>query len=106
VYHGTGSGLTGVEGQEPVPAALMLGRGAPNPFGASVQLRYTLPERGNVRLVVYDVAGRGVAMLKDSEEEAGTHVVRWDGRGLRGTKLVSGVYFVRLTFGEHEESVR
>jgi hypothetical protein len=93
----------GVESGHPVPGALMLGTGAPNPFETLTHVRYTLPERGHVRLAVYDVAGREVAVLRDGEEEAGPQVVRWDGRGVRGTKLAAGVYFVRLEFGGHEE---
>jgi hypothetical protein len=94
----------GVEGGEPVPGALMLGSGAPNPFETLTHVRYTLPDRGRVRLAVYDVAGREVAVLRDGEEKAGPHVAMWDGRGIRGEKLASGVYFVRLKFGGHEES--
>ncbi len=96
--------VVGVGAGEPIPGALMLGSGAPNPFGASMQIKYTLPERGHVRLAVYDVAGREVALLRDGMEDAGLHLVVWDGRGVRGAKVASGVYFARLSFGGVEES--
>lgn len=96
--------VVGVEGGGAVPGALLLGRGAPNPFEALTHLGYTLPERGHVRLVVYDVAGRQVAVLRDGEEDAGQHMVNWDGKGARGTKLPAGVYFVQLNFGGHKEA--
>jgi hypothetical protein len=94
----------GVESQESAPGALMLGHGAPNPFEALTHLRYALPERGHVRLVVYDVAGRQVAVLRDGDEEAGLHVVKWDGKGARGVRLPAGVYFVQLDVGSHKEA--
>jgi hypothetical protein len=94
----------GVGPQETVPGAFMLGSGAPNPFEALTHLRYTLPERGHVRLVVYDVAGRQVVVLRDGDEDAGQHLVKWDGKGARGTQLPAGVYFVQLNFGNHKEA--
>lgn len=93
-----------VEAGELTPGVLVLGSGTPNPFEASVLLRYTLPQRGHVRLAVYDVAGREVAVLRDGEEEEGLHVVMWEGRGVRGSRLPAGVYFVHLESGGYEET--
>jgi hypothetical protein len=81
----------------PPPSPVLLQYVGPNPFGRSVELRYALPERGDVRLAVYDVAGREVAVLKSAVEDLGPHSTTWDGRGARGERLASGVYFVRLT---------
>jgi hypothetical protein len=97
-------GDAGVDGEGAVPGALLLGLGAPNPFEALTRLAYSLPERGHVRLAVYDVAGRQVAVLRDGEEDAGPHMVNWDGRGARGTRLPAGAYFVQLTFRDHKEA--
>jgi hypothetical protein len=83
----------------PAPGLMLLESVAPNPFGKSVELRYALPERGDVRLAVYDVAGREVAVLRSGVEEPGPHAMSWDGRGGRGEHLASGVYFIRLTHG-------
>jgi hypothetical protein len=47
-----------------------------------------------VRLVVYDMLGREVAVLVNEAMPAGTHSVRWNGSGLS-----SGVYTYRLEAG-------
>jgi hypothetical protein len=86
------------------PSLSLLEPVRPNPFGSSVELRYTLPARGDVRLVVYDVAGREVAVLKSTVEDQGPHSIVWDGRGARGERLASGVYFVRLTHAGRSEA--
>jgi len=67
----------------------------PNPLRGQGTLEYTLPEPGEVRLVVYDVLGRRVATLESGRKEAGRHSVQ-----LRGTRLSSGVYFGRLQAGD------
>jgi hypothetical protein len=67
----------------------------PNPFNPSTTIRFTIPERCNVALDVYDASGRLVTRLADGVREAGTHSVEWNGRDVG-----SGVYFCRLTAGK------
>ncbi len=66
----------------------------PNPSGGTATLRFGLPAAAEVRLAVYDVLGREVAVLAEGQLEAGTHAVPFDGRG-----LPSGLYAYRLTTG-------
>ncbi len=80
---------------------------SPNPFGPNTVVRYALRERAVVRLRVYDVAGRRVRTLVDSEAQApGPHEARWDGRDDAGHAAASGVYFYRLQAGPYTESRR
>jgi aldose sugar dehydrogenase len=64
--------------------------------GPEQTIRYTLTERGEIDLAIYDVAGRRVATLERGQAEAGERAVRWDGKDLRGRAVGSGVYFVQL----------
>ncbi len=63
----------------------------PNPFGSRTTLQFSAAEAGPIRLVVYDVLGREVAVLVDGPAEVGTHDVALDAEG-----LPSGAYVVRL----------
>jgi len=74
-----------------VPSRIALGS-YPNPFNPSSTVRFTLPARSQVRLVVYTLLGQEVAVLADGTAEAGSHEVRFDGTG-----RASGVYLARLT---------
>jgi len=67
----------------------------PNPTSGQATLEYTLPEAKEVRLTVYDVLGRQVAVLDEGRKEAGRHEAHLDGTGLS-----SGVYFGRLRVGD------
>ena len=89
-----------------VPTTLQLLPNYPNPFRARTTLEFTLPERGDVRLVVYDVLGRRVRTLVDQSYDAGRHVVRWDGRNDTGQAVASGIYLGRLEVGDQRHVQR
>jgi endonuclease I len=69
---------------------------APNPFNPSTTIRFELPHRGNVRLSVYDLSGRLVAVLVDGVLGPGLHDAVWTGRDGHGVPVGSGVYFCRM----------
>ena len=79
---------------EAVPERFVLEANYPNPFNLSTRIRYALPHRAPVRLVVYDVRGRLVAVLREEDQAAGRHEVTFEA----GT-LPNGVYFYRLEAG-------
>jgi hypothetical protein len=100
----TGGTGTAVADPHPVTAPLLLEPNAPNPFARQTVLAYSLPEPGRVRLVVYDVAGREVALLVNQVLASGRHAVHWDGHAPGGTQLPSGIYLARLEFGGRTEA--
>ena len=87
---------TGVEdgGDEQALAPRLLGA-YPNPFNPRTTVAFELPEDRRVRLAVYDVAGREVAVLADGVFEQGRNSLAWDATS-RGEALASGVYFITM----------
>ena len=75
-----------------VPGAFALRQNYPNPFNPATTIEYTVPATGKVRLEVYDMLGRSVAVLVDAEQAVGTYTVRFD-----AAHLASGLYLYRLT---------
>jgi hypothetical protein len=67
----------------------------PNPFNPSTEIRFELGRREHVRLAVYDLLGREVAVLADAELSAGSYSRTFDGGG-----FASGVYLYRLQAGD------
>ena len=51
---------------------------------------------GRVSLSVFDLSGRLVKRLIDSELPAGSHATTWDGRDERGHAVSAGPYFLKL----------
>ena len=97
----TGEGL--VVAEKPVGSALptefALRGSYPNPFNASTQINFALPQAGTVRLVIYNILGQPVRNLVDGEMPAGERSVSWNGTDNSGRGLSSGVYFYKIMFG-------
>jgi len=68
----------------------------PNPAPGTTAIGFALPRQANVRLRVYDVAGRLVRTLVDGQVAAGEGVKIWDGRNNEGGLAAGGMYFYRL----------
>lgn len=80
--------------EAPVPAGHALEQNYPNPFNGETKIGYRVRGAGNgewVKLVVYDVLGREVAVLVNERKSPGTYITRLDARS-----LPSGIYFYRL----------
>ena len=90
--------VTGAETPD-VPEASYLSQNFPNPFNPATRIAFGLEAPANVRLRVYDAAGRLVRTLSDGSRSAGHYTEIWDGRNARGELVASGVYFYRLEVG-------
>lgn len=79
---------------------------SPNPFNPVTEISFYLDRSGHVTLDVYDISGRRIARLAGGEFGAGEHVVTWRGADDRGSRVPSGVYFVRMQGEEVTDTVR
>ncbi len=80
-----------------------LAQNYPNPFNPSTQIRFQVGTQhlASLRLAVFDVLGREIAVLVNGAMPAGTHQVTFNGDGLS-----SGVYLVRLVAGNEVRTIR
>jgi hypothetical protein len=81
-----------------IPTNFALYQNYPNPFNPSTTIEFDIPERTNVKLVVYDILGREVEILIDKELEPGKYKINFT-----ATNLPTGVYFYRLQAGNFIE---
>jgi len=99
-----GLGIGG--GGEPdfsIPRTASLSQNYPNPFNPSTTISFDLSvDMGinqPVNLTVYDIRGRRVRTLIDSDLEPGSYKIHWDGRNNRGVAVSSGIYLYTLKTG-------
>lgn len=78
----------------------------PNPTRSWTALRFSLPQQGPVRLVIYDIAGRLLRTLVDGELPAGMHRVFWNGKDETNREVPSGCHFAKLSAGSRTATVQ
>jgi fibronectin type 3 domain-containing protein len=85
----------------PRPLAFALGRSFPNPPIGMTTINYALPVESDVRIQVFDVAGRLVGTLLDERQEAGYQSLQFD-----ASHYQAGIYFYRMQAGSFVSSNR
>ena len=73
-----------------------LGDVYPNPFHDHASINYSLSEKTNVRIEIYNMTGKIIKVLTDKTEPQGNHTIRWNGTDQKGNRVASGVYFYRM----------
>jgi len=76
------------------PTKFSLEQNYPNPFNPSTTIKYSIPESGNIKLIVFNSLGEEVKVLKDEFEEAGTYKINFN-----ASELSSGIYFYKIISG-------
>ena len=84
-----------------VTQPLSLSAPYPNPTQDLSIISYTLPQAGHVRMVVFDLLGREIALPVSGDQSAGTHEINLD-----TSKWPSGIYSVQLNTGNGQTSRR
>jgi hypothetical protein len=89
----------GVDKEKVISKSFYLFDPYPNPFNPSTSIRFILPKLCFVSLKVYDVLGKEVETLINTQKQAGEYTIKWEPR-----KLSSGLFFYRLHAGEFMET--
>jgi len=64
----------------------------PNPFNSRTSIEFQLEKSASLRLEIFDITGRKVAVLFDGTVGSGKHVFVWD-----ASDRPSGIYFYRIS---------
>ncbi len=89
---------TGERNPSSLPQQVRLYQNYPNPFNPTTKIRFSLKRFSEVKLTVYDLLGRKIAILVDGNLSAGMHSVNFN-----ASKLSSGVYLYRLKTNDYSQ---
>ncbi len=72
----------------------------PNPFNPSTTIAYSLKDKEDVNIYVYNTRGQLVSSIDRGKQDVGHYEYVWHGTNNNGQRLSSGVYFIRLKAGK------
>lgn len=76
----------------------------PNPLREKTTIRYSVASRGLTELRIYDILGRLVSIEQSGVLDPGTYTLNWDGKSIKGQAVSAGIYFVRLSSRDRDET--
>jgi len=81
---------------ETFPITYSLYNAYPNPFNPFTTLRYDLPEDAMVNITIYDMMGRNVKTMVNSQQNAGFKSIQWDATNDAGAPVSAGLYLYTI----------
>ena len=84
-----------------IPDKFMLSQNYPNPFNPSTKIRFSVHERSDASLKVYNVSGKEIVTLTDKSYQPGEYETTFT-----GNDYPSGVYYAKLVSGNHSETIK
>jgi hypothetical protein len=85
------------------PETFALHQGYPNPFNPETTIEYDVARAGDVSIVVFDMLGREVKILRSGYHAQKTHSVSWNGTDNNGKSVPSGVYIYRMNSNDFSQ---
>lgn len=92
---------TSVEDEIQIPQGVSLDQNYPNPFNPSTTISFKIPQKSKVFLEIFDIFGKRIKTLLDTELDLGKYSVEWNGVDEKGNQVSSGIYFYRLVVGNY-----
>jgi hypothetical protein len=96
-------GTLSIDGAD-LPEVFALHQNYPNPFNPTTTLKYDLPEDAMVNITIYDMMGRVVKTMVNSEQNAGFKSVRWNATNDNGSPASAGLYLYTIQAGEFRQT--
>jgi len=84
-----------------MPDDFVIAEAYPNPFNSSSTITFSLKDAKELKIAIYDLQGREVALLHEGQQSAGIHTVTWKASG-----QASGVYICKLEAGSISKSIK
>jgi alpha-glucosidase (family GH31 glycosyl hydrolase) len=99
----SGAGL-GTDNHLVSQAVFGLSPPCPNPFSDQTQLRYTVPEQGDILIRILNLQGHPVYQERIINRIPGTYDFIWKGENMQGSDVVDGIYFLQMSHSSGQQA--
>ncbi|MBN2829666.1 MAG: T9SS type A sorting domain-containing protein [Candidatus Cloacimonetes bacterium] len=76
----------------------------PNPFNPETTIAFSLKEKGNVKIDIYNITGQHIYTVTNETYDPGHHTIIWNGDGKNGNKVPTGIYFYKMESGTYTKT--
>ncbi len=84
---------------------IILNQNYPNPFNAQTSFSFTLPQKSQVTIELFNVLGQKIkTILPTTQLPSGLHTYYWDGKNENGKTVSTGIYLYRLLTNESSQT--
>jgi hypothetical protein len=87
-----------------LPESYAVHQNYPNPFNPTTQIKYDLPEDAMVNITIYDLMGRSIKSLVNSNQSAGYRSIQWNATNNLGEPVSAGMYIYMIQAGEFRQT--
>ncbi|MCF8259491.1 MAG: choice-of-anchor A family protein [Melioribacteraceae bacterium] len=87
-----------------LPEVFKLDQNYPNPFNPTTTISFSIPESGEVQLVIYNYLGEEIRTLVNQTMSSGANSVVWNGKDNEGNAIASGMYIYSIRVNGKMES--
>jgi len=95
----TADAITGISDELAVTSlekGFSLSPNRPNPFTNQTLISYNITRKGNIKVEIFDAAGKLVKTLFSGEQNVGAYTLQWNGRDEKDNRVAQGIYFCYL----------
>ena len=89
---------------ETLPVTYNLQNAYPNPFNPVTTLQYDLPEDALVNITIYDMMGRVIKTMVNSQQNAGFKSIQWNATNNLGQPVSAGLYLYTIEAGKFRQT--
>ena len=87
-----------------LPTSYVIHQNYPNPFNPVTTLRYDLPEDALVNITIYDMMGRVVRTMVNTQQNAGFKSVQWNATNDKSAPVSAGIYLYMIQAGDFRQT--
>jgi len=96
----------GIENESKIVKEFRVFQNYPNPFNITTNIKVSLPERGNLSVIIYNIKGQKIKTVVKNIFKEGEYIFRWNGKNDYGNTISSGVYFYRVKFKHYIATIK
>lgn len=89
-----------------IPYEFSLSQNYPNPFNPETTIKFEIPQREHVKIVIYNIMGQRVTTLASEVYPPGSYRLKWNGRNEQGERVASGIYILHMKAGSFVKNNR